>query len=94
MGEGNVSNMKCSLSMLSSVSHPPALKYKLGKDLPCRAGEVKREEDSQWDEANKKIGMKKKSSEFYMKAFAFLGKYFPTVLASNSPTFPINWEVV
>lgn len=66
--------MKFSLSMLSSVSHSPALKYKLGKHLQCRVGVVKREQSSHWNEANKQIGMKENSSEFYMKTCAFLDK--------------------
>lgn len=86
--------MKCSLSMLSSEFHSPALKSKLGKDLQCRVGAVTREQDSHWDAVNKKIGMKDKSSEFYMKPCAFVGRQFHTVLAGNSPTSLINWEVV
>lgn len=58
MGGGNVCNMKCSVSMLSRVSHPPAPKSKLGKYLQRRVGAVKREQDSHRDEANKKTDMK------------------------------------
>lgn len=34
--------------------------------------------------------MKEKSSELHMKPCAFVGKYFHTVLAGNSPTSLVN----